>query len=103
MIRPGLLLGIDDLDGLDAVIVDTRLALTGATGHERYDAGHLLGAAYLDVDDDLAAPPGLGGRHPLPDPDRFVAAVRRAGISRGSRVVAYDDGPGTAAARLWWR
>jgi thiosulfate/3-mercaptopyruvate sulfurtransferase len=102
VIRPGLLLGIDDLDGLEAVVVDTRLALTGATGRERYDAGHLPGAAYLDVDEDLAAPPGAGGRHPLPDPERFVAAVRRVGISRTSRVVAYDDGPGTAAARLWW-
>jgi thiosulfate/3-mercaptopyruvate sulfurtransferase len=102
VIRPGLLLGIDDLEGLDAVLVDTRLALTGATGYERYDAGHLPGATYLDVDDDLAAPPGIGGRHPLPDPERFVQAVRRAGVSRGSRVVAYDDGPGTAAARVWW-
>jgi thiosulfate/3-mercaptopyruvate sulfurtransferase len=102
VIRPGLLLGIDDVDGLEAVVVDTRLALTGATGRERYAAGHLPGAAYLDVDDDLAAPPGEGGRHPLPDPTDFVAAVRRAGVSRDSRVVVYDDGPGTAAARLWW-
>jgi len=102
VIRPGLLLGVDDLDGLDAVVVDTRLALTGPTGRERYDAGHLPCAAYLDVDEDLAAPPGVGGRHPLPDPVRFVASVRRAGISRGSRVVVYDDGPATAAARLWW-
>jgi len=105
MLRPGLLLGVEDLaqlDGRDAVVVDTRLALTGATGYARYDAGHIPGAAYLDVDDDLAAPPGVGGRHPLPDPETFVAAVRRAGVSRGSRVVAYDDGPGTAAARLWW-
>lgn len=68
MIRPGLLLGIDDLDGLEAVVVDTRLALTGATGRERYDAGHIPGAAYVDVDDDLADPPGLGGRHPFPSP-----------------------------------
>jgi thiosulfate/3-mercaptopyruvate sulfurtransferase len=105
MLRPGLLLGVEDLasmDDLDAVVVDTRLALTGASGYERYDAGHIPGGAYLDVDDDLAAPPGAGGRHPLPDPEAFVAAVRRAGVSRGSRVVAYDDGPGTAAARLWW-
>jgi thiosulfate/3-mercaptopyruvate sulfurtransferase len=102
VIRPGLLLGIDDLAGLEAVVVDTRLALNGPTGRERYDAGHIPGAAYVDVDEDLAAPPGEGGRHPLPDPERFVAAVRRAGISRGSRVVVYDAGPGTAAARLWW-
>jgi thiosulfate/3-mercaptopyruvate sulfurtransferase len=102
MLRPGLLVDVDDLDGLEAVVVDTRLALTGATGYQRCDAGHIPGAAYLDVDDDLAAPPGAGGRHPLPGPERFVAAVRRAGVSRDSTVVAYDDGPGTAAARLWW-
>jgi thiosulfate/3-mercaptopyruvate sulfurtransferase len=102
VIRPGLLLSIEDLDGLDAVVVDTRLALTGATGNERYDAGHIPGASYLDLDADLAAPQGPGGRHPLPDPGRLVAAVRRAGVSRRSRVVAYDDGPGTAAARVWW-
>ena len=102
MIRPGLLLGVDDLDGLVAVVLDTRLALTGTSGRERYDTGHLPGAAYVDVDDDLAAPPGTGGRHPLPDPDRFVAAMRRAGVRRGSTVVVYDDGPATAAARLWW-
>jgi thiosulfate/3-mercaptopyruvate sulfurtransferase len=102
MLRPGLLVGVDDLHGLDAVVVDTRLALTGATGYQRYEAGHIPGATYLDVDDDLAAPPGAEGRHPLPDPERFVAAIRRAGVSRDSRVVAYDDGPGTAAARLWW-
>jgi thiosulfate/3-mercaptopyruvate sulfurtransferase len=102
VIRPGLLVGVDDLDDVDAVVVDTRLALTGATGRERYDSGHIAGAPYVDVDADLAAPPGAGGRHPLPDPASFVAAVRRAGISRGSRVVVYDDGPGTAAARLWW-
>jgi thiosulfate/3-mercaptopyruvate sulfurtransferase len=102
VLRPGLTLGVQDLDGLDAVLVDTRLALTGPSGAERYAAGHLPGAAYLDIDDDLAAPPGAGGRHPLPDPEQLVAAVRRAGVSRGSRVVVYDDGPGTAAARLWW-
>jgi thiosulfate/3-mercaptopyruvate sulfurtransferase len=101
MLRPGLLVGADSIPA-DAVIVDTRLALTGPSGYQRYDAGHVPGASYLDVDDDLAGPPGVGGRHPLPDPTAFVAAVRRAGVSRGSPVVTYDDGPGTAAARLWW-
>jgi thiosulfate/3-mercaptopyruvate sulfurtransferase len=101
VIRPGLLVDIDSIPD-EAVVVDTRLALTGATGRERYDTGHIPGAAYLDVDDDLASPPGAGGRHPLPDTEPFLAAVRGAGISRGSLVVVYDDGPGTAAARLWW-
>jgi thiosulfate/3-mercaptopyruvate sulfurtransferase len=101
MLRPGLLVDVDSVPE-GAVLVDTRLALTGPSGRERYAAGHLPGASYLDLDDDLAAPPGPGGRHPLPDHDRFVAAVRRAGISRDSTVVVYDEGPGTAASRLWW-
>jgi thiosulfate/3-mercaptopyruvate sulfurtransferase len=101
MLRPGLLVDLDSIPA-DAVMVDTRLALTDPSGRDRYEAGHIPGAVYLDVDDDLATPPGVGGRHPLPDPEQFVAAIRRAGISRASRVVAYDDGPGTAAARLWW-
>jgi thiosulfate/3-mercaptopyruvate sulfurtransferase len=102
MIRPGLLLDVTDLDGLDAVLLDTRLTTTGPPGRAQYDAGHLPGAAYVDVDDDLAEAPGPGGRHPLPGPERFVAAMRRAGVRRGSTVVVYDAGPATAAARLWW-
>ena len=102
MIRPGLLLDVPDLDGLDAVLLDTRLTTTGPPGREQYDAGHLPGAVYVDVDADLAEPPGPGGRHPLPTPEHFVAVMRRSGVRRGSTVVVYDAGPGTAAARLWW-
>jgi thiosulfate/3-mercaptopyruvate sulfurtransferase len=101
MLLPGLLVDLASIPA-DAVLVDTRLALTGPSGRARYDAGHLPGAAYVDVDDDLADPPGAGGRHPLPSPARFEAAMRRAGVSRSSTVVVYDDGPATAAARLWW-
>jgi thiosulfate/3-mercaptopyruvate sulfurtransferase len=101
MIRPGLLVDVGSIPA-DAVLVDTRLALTGPSGRERYDAGHLPGAAFVDVDDDLAAPPGSRGRHPLPEPADFVAAMRRAGVDRDSTVVVYDDTSGTAAARLWW-
>ena len=102
MIRPGLLLDVADLDGLDAVLLDTRLTTTGPPGREQYDAGHLPGAVYVDLDDDLAGAPGPGGRHPLPEPARFVAAMRRSGVRRDSTVVVYDAGPATAAARLWW-
>ena len=102
MIRPGLLLDVADLDGLDAVVLDTRLTTTGPPGRAQYDAGHLPGAVYVDVDDDLAEAPGPGGRHPLPEPARLVAAMRRAGVRRDSTVVVYDAGPATAAARLWW-
>ncbi|HET7431572.1 MAG TPA: sulfurtransferase [Nocardioides sp.] len=101
MLRPGLLVDVDSLPE-EAVVLDTRLTTGGPPGRERYDAGHLPGAAYVDLDDDLAAPPGPGGRHPLPPTELFGAAMQRAGVRRGSTVVVYDDGPATAAARLWW-
>ncbi len=102
MIRPGLLVDVADLPSLDAVLLDTRLTTTGPPGREQYGAGHLPGAAYVDVDDDLAEAPGAGGRHPLPEPGRFVAAMQRAGVHRDSTVIVYDAGPATAAGRLWW-
>jgi thiosulfate/3-mercaptopyruvate sulfurtransferase len=69
-------------------------------GRELYLEGHIPGAAFLDVDEDLSAPPGKRGRHPLPDPDDFAAAASRAGIGEGVFVVAYGLMGG--AERLWW-
>jgi thiosulfate/3-mercaptopyruvate sulfurtransferase len=69
-------------------------------GRELYLAGHIPGASFLDVDEDLAAPPGERGRHPLPEPDAFAAAASRAGIDEGVFVVAYGVVGG--AERLWW-
>ncbi len=78
-----------------------RLGEPGA-GLAAYLEGHIPGAAYLDLDADLAGEPGERGRHPLPEPGRFQAAARRAGISAGSTVVAYDEAGEGGAARLWW-
>jgi thiosulfate/3-mercaptopyruvate sulfurtransferase len=94
-------------------IVDCRFGLGDPdAGRRAYLAGHIPGAAFLDLDADLAAPPGpshpvqaagpVGGRHPLPDLDRFAAAARRAGIGTGTTVVAYDEQMSGGAARLWW-
>ena len=69
-------------------------------GRELYLAGHVPGASFLDVDADLSAPPGEGGRHPLPDAAAFAAAASRAGIENGVFVVAYGNMGG--AERLWW-
>jgi thiosulfate/3-mercaptopyruvate sulfurtransferase len=81
--------------------VDCRWDLSDRSrGHELYLEGHIPGASFLDVDDDLAAPPGIRGRHPLPDPDKFAAAASRAGIGAGVLVVAYGLMGG--AERLWW-
>ncbi|MFJ5235063.1 sulfurtransferase [Kitasatospora sp. NPDC088391] len=84
------------------VLLDIRWALGGPPGAEEYAAGHLPGAHYVDLDHELADPPGPAGRHPLPDPDRLGAALRRAGVTADRPVVAYDAGPALSAARAWW-
>jgi thiosulfate/3-mercaptopyruvate sulfurtransferase len=93
------------------VLLDVRWRLTAPTGSHRtaptgrpgYEAGHLPGAVYVDLETELSGPPAPGaGRHPLPDPDVLGAAMRRAGVRHDSEVVTYDDGHGWAAARAWW-
>ncbi|MET9950583.1 sulfurtransferase [Streptomyces sp. NPDC006339] len=84
------------------VLLDVRWTLGGPPGRPEYEAGHLPGAVYVDLDTELAGPPGRGGRHPLPDLAAFGAAMRRAGVSADTPVVVYDGGPGWGAARAWW-
>ena len=68
---------------------------------ELYLAGHIPGASFLDVDDDLSDLSISGqGRHPLPGAERFAAAAGRAGIGEGVYVVGYGSMGG--AERLWW-
>lgn len=86
----------------DVTLLDVRYRLGGPPGPEEYAAGHIPGAAYVDLEADLAAPPGVGGRHPLPDPEVFQAAMRRAGVSHDRPVVVCDDWSGHAAGRCWW-
>ena len=97
-------------DGLHAALagerppqlLDVQYNLAGTPGRELYAAAHLPGARFVDVDVDLADPPGAGGRHPLPDMDRLQATLRRLGISDNSPVVVYDQGSGMGSARAWW-
>ncbi|NUT91267.1 MAG: sulfurtransferase [Saccharothrix sp.] len=89
-------------DAAGPVVVDVRWRLGGPPGRQDYEVGHLPGAHYLDLDTDLSAAPGAGGRHPLPDPDDLQRVLRSIGISQGHPVVAYDGGDGSVAARLWW-
>jgi thiosulfate/3-mercaptopyruvate sulfurtransferase len=84
------------------VLLDVRWRLGGPPGIDAYRAGHLPGAVFVDLDADLAAAPGPAGRHPLPEPASFQAAMRRAGVSDGRPVVVYDEADATAAARAWW-
>jgi thiosulfate/3-mercaptopyruvate sulfurtransferase len=91
-----------ELGDPDLRVADVRwsLAVPGG-GRAAYATAHLPGAVFVDLETMLTAPEGPG-RHPLPDPAAFAAALAALGIGRGHRVVAYDDAGGTVAARLWW-
>jgi thiosulfate/3-mercaptopyruvate sulfurtransferase len=102
---PGPLVSADWLAAhLDDVhVADVRWYLDGRSGRAAYQGGHVPTAVWVDLDRDLAGPPSPGGgRHPLPDPADFAAALGRLGLSEDRPVVAYDDASGSIAARLWW-
>jgi thiosulfate/3-mercaptopyruvate sulfurtransferase len=85
------------------VVVDCRFRLgEPGAGERAWREEHIPGAAFLDVDGDLADKPGDRGRHPLPLRADFEVAARRAGIGRDSLVVSYDEAGEGGAVRLWW-
>lgn len=84
------------------VLLDIRYQLGAPGKRPEYLEGHLPGAVFVDLDAELAAPPGPGGRHPLPPLDVFTRAMRAAGVRGDRRVVVYDGGQGWSAARAWW-
>lgn len=88
----------------ELVIADCRFLLSDPqAGRNAYEQDHIPGAVYLDLEQQLSGPvTSHGGRHPLPGTDELAAAIGKAGISRQSIVVAYDDQGGAFAARLWW-
>lgn len=84
------------------ILIDSRY---GNEAHQEYLKGHLKGALFVDLDQDLADikdNPAHGGRHPLPTVKHFVGVLNRLGISNGSRVVIYDNNSGAFASRMWW-
>lgn len=92
-------------NGSHLAIVDCRFSLQNTIrGLEAYRKGHIPGAVYAHLDNDLSGPviPGKTGRHPLPDPLVFSGVLSRWGIGNDTQVVAYDDAGGAIAARLWW-
>lgn len=86
------------------LVLDCRARLGDAdAGANLWREGHIPGSQHVGLDRDLAASPGEGGRHPLPEPQVFIASLRRLGIEPGRAVVVYDDmGGQMASARAWW-
>lgn len=90
------------------LIIDVRHDLARPeAGRAAYASGHLPGAFFLHVDEDLSGPQRSAdgrfrGRHPLPDPHVFAQRLAGVGVARETLLVAYDDSDGMFAARLWW-
>ncbi len=105
--RPAVLISAAELAALlgsaqQPVVADVRWTLGGPPGKPEYEAGHIPGAVWVDLESHLAGPPGAGGRHPLPPVAVFEQAMRDIGVRQDSLVVAYDAATSQAAARLWW-
>src|ERR1700686_5147083 len=95
------------LDDPKWVVFDTRHDLMDVgKGRKAYAAGHVPGAYFLHVDDDLSGrKTGKNGRHPLPEIEDFAARMNERGVTPATQVVVYDDLGGNFAVRLWrmWR
>ena len=94
---------VEQLNGAQPpVLADVRWTLGGPPGLPKYEVEHIPGAHWVDLEQHLSGPPGAGGRHPLPDPTVFQAAMRAIGVRGDGPVVAYDADTSLAASRLWW-
>lgn len=91
-------MGAPDLHIVDATYF---LPTQGRDAGQEYQAAHLPGAVWFDIDDvcDHANPLP----HMLPSPEKFTSRVRKLGLGDGNRIVVYDRMAGAmAAARVWW-
>ncbi|MGZ4999643.1 MAG: sulfurtransferase [Methylomonas sp.] len=94
----------DNLNNPDWVIFDCRFSLADSeAGGRAYRQGHIPGARYAHLNDDLSSPvKSYTGRHPLPDFAQLVKKLGAWGVSSRSQVVVYDDAGGAFAGRMWW-
>jgi thiosulfate/3-mercaptopyruvate sulfurtransferase len=90
-------------DGERPTILDVRWQLTEPDGRAAFERGHIPGAVYVSLEDELSDHTVTGrGRHPLPSGRDLEAAARRWGVRDGSPVVVYDDWNRAGSARAWW-
>lgn len=88
----------------ELVIIDVRFDLFDVhAGEKAYKQGHLPGAHYLHIDNDLSSEmKEHGGNHPLPELNQFTETLNNLGITAETMVVFYDDGNNMFAPRAWW-
>ena len=95
----------ESLGKADIRIIDCRFSLADKeSGRRDYEVSHIPGAIYAHLDDDLSGEiiPGTTGRHPMPSVADFAELCSTWGINEDTQVVAYDQGHGGIAARLWF-
>lgn len=96
-------ISIKDLEFSETKWVDTRFSLQDAeAGKQKYKEGHVTGAVYWDLEDDLSDMTKFDGRHPLPEKAALTELFRKSGLSTGDHIVVYDDGGSPFAPRAWW-
>ena len=90
--------------GENVLLCDCRFDLVNPeAGRKAYEESHMLGAIYVDLDQDLSGPKtGSNGRHPLPSPEAWAKTKTRLGMHANTLVVAYDKQGSVYASRLWW-
>lgn len=89
--------------GKSLIVFDCRFSLLDKpAGRRAWEAGHIPGARFADLEQDLSSPAGKGGRHPLPDRDALAARFRAWGVNTDSQLVCYDQASGALAGRFWW-
>ncbi len=92
------------------IYTNSNLIILDASNHKNallnYQQKHLDGALFIDLNTQLAdikEDPSIGGRHPLPSPEKFAETLTALGITPQSHVIVYDDNNASnAAARCWW-
>jgi thiosulfate/3-mercaptopyruvate sulfurtransferase len=94
----------EHLDDPSFALIDCRFKLDDVEwGFREYEAGHIPGAVFANLDRDLSGvKTGVNGRHPLPDPSVFAGVLGRLGVDAQVQVIAYDQDTGMYASRLWW-
>jgi thiosulfate/3-mercaptopyruvate sulfurtransferase len=92
----------EHLEAPDIRIVDATYYLPdeGENGRQRFEAAHIPGAVFFDIDDIADTTRDLP--HMVPPPEKFSAKVRRLGLGDGSRIVVYDQKGLFSAPRVWW-